>query len=65
MIRRIDPSTGTIVRIAGTGAMGGRSDRDPFKCELNRPHGIFVDRHGAVLIGESENPRVLELAVVY
>jgi hypothetical protein len=33
-------------------------DGDPLKCQLARPHGIFVDTDGAVYIGDTDNDRV-------
>ncbi|HYC71001.1 MAG TPA: hypothetical protein VEB66_07340 [Opitutaceae bacterium] len=61
VIRRIDPHRGTIERFAGSGARGDGPDGDPLACALNRPHGIFVDRDGTVLIGDSENHRIREI----
>ena len=64
-IRVIDPQTGTLTLFAGTGQHGdgAKTDADngagdPLKTQLNRPHGIFVDRDGAVFIGDSEAHRV-------
>jgi streptogramin lyase len=56
-IRRID-ARGTIELIAGTGTKGDGPDGDPLACKLARPHGVFVDKDGAVFIGDSENHRV-------
>ena len=57
-IRVIDVKTGTLSLLAGTGARGNGPDGDPLKCQLARPHGVFVDRDGAVFIGDSEGHRV-------
>ena len=57
-IRVIDPKTGTIDLVCGTGAKGDGPDGDPKACKLLRPHGVFVDKDGAVYIGDSENHRV-------
>jgi streptogramin lyase len=57
-IRVIDPKTGTIDLVCGTGQKGDGPDGDPKKCQLKRPHGVFVDADGAVFIGDSENHRV-------
>ena len=60
-IRRIDLKTGTITTVAGTGQRGNDPDGDALHCRLSRPHGIFVDRSGAVFIGDSESHRVRTL----
>ena len=57
-IRVIDVKTGVLTLLAGTGARGDGPDGDPLKCQLARPHGVFVDRDGAVFIGDSEAHRV-------
>jgi streptogramin lyase len=57
-IRRIDPKTGTITTVAGTGERGDGPDGDPLACKLSRPHGIFVGKNGTVYIGDSESHRV-------
>lgn len=65
VIRRIDPHTGIIQRIAGNGTRADGPDGTPLDCALNRPHGIFVDRDGSVVIGDSENHRIREIAIVF
>jgi streptogramin lyase len=60
-IRRIDPKTGKISTVAGSGPQhrGAGGDGGPAtKGELDRPHGICVGRDGAIYIGDSENHRV-------
>jgi DNA-binding beta-propeller fold protein YncE len=57
-IRRIDPKSGIIVTVAGTGERGDGPDGDPLKCKLSRPHGIFVDRTGVIYIADSESHRI-------
>lgn len=57
-IRMIDVKTGTLSLLAGTGVRGNGPDDDPLKCQLARPHGVFVDGDGAVFIGDSEGHRV-------
>ena len=38
--------------------MERRNEGDPLKCQLlARPHGVFVDKDGTVLIGDSEAHR--------
>ncbi len=60
-IRRIDPKTGTLRTVVGTGERGDGPDGDPRAAKLARPHGVFVDRDGTVYIGDSENHRVRRL----
>lgn len=57
-IRRIDPKTGMIETIAGAGTRGDGPDGPPRACRFARPHGIFVDRAGAIYIADSENHRI-------
>lgn len=57
-IRMIEAATGTLRLVVGTGAAGDGPDGDPLQCRLARPHGIFVDRDGAIFVGDSENHRV-------
>lgn len=57
-IRMIDVKKGTLELLVGTGQKGDGPDGDPLKCQLARPHGVFVERDGTVLIGDSENHRV-------
>ena len=57
-VRMIDPRTKTIHLVAGTGTAGDGSQTDPLKCQLARPHGIFVDKDGSIFIGDSEAQRV-------
>jgi streptogramin lyase len=58
-IRRIDPRTGTIARVAGGGVEGGAAD--PLALKLNRPHGLFVEADGTLFIGDSWQHRVLRI----
>jgi streptogramin lyase len=62
-IRMIDVKKGTIELVAGTGERGDGpntacEDGDPMQCRMARPHGVFVDRDGAIFIGDSETHRV-------
>ena len=63
----IDPRRGTIATAAGTGARATPAENilagpvDALHCALNRPHGVFADRDGAVYIGDTECQRVLLL----
>jgi hypothetical protein len=44
--------------VAGTGKKGDGPDGDPLKCQMARPHGVFVDKDGTVFVGDSEAHRV-------
>ena len=57
-IRMIDVGRGMISLVAGTGVRGEGSSSDPLKCQLARPHGVFVDKDGTILIGDSDGHRV-------
>jgi streptogramin lyase len=60
-IRRFNARTQTIDLVLGTGQKGQGSLPDPSKCQLARPHGIFVDRDGTVFVSDGENHRILAL----
>jgi sugar lactone lactonase YvrE len=62
-IRVIDVKTGTIELATGNGEKGDGPDGDPLHCQLDRPHGIFVDTDGAIFIGDSESHRVRVLRI--
>jgi streptogramin lyase len=57
-VRMIEAKTGRLLLMAGTGEKGDGPDGDPRQCRLARLHGIFVDRDGAVYIGDSEAHRI-------
>ena len=57
-IRKIDAKRGTLELLIGDGKKGDGPDGPASKCRLARPHGVFVDRGGAVFVGDSENHRV-------
>ena len=54
-IRMIDVRRNSIELVAGTGERGRGLETDPLRCRLNRPHGVFVDADGSILIGDSES----------
>ena len=54
-IRLIDVKNGTLQLAVGTGKKGNGPDGEALQCQLARPHGIFVDKDGQLLIGDSEN----------
>jgi DNA-binding beta-propeller fold protein YncE len=63
VIRRFDPKSGAITRVAGTGQKGSAGiGGDPLKAELNRPHGVTIGPDGALFIVDSYNNRILKLA---
>ncbi len=62
-IRVIRVSTGTIETIVGNGKKGDGPDGVALKCQLDRPHGVYVDGVGRVYIGDSNNHRVRVLNV--
>jgi streptogramin lyase len=60
-VRMIDAKTGRIELMAGTGLEGDGPTGAPLQCKLNRLHGIFVDRDGSILIGDSQSHRIRRL----
>lgn len=62
LIRKYLPREGKIVRVAGTGKQGaGGVGGPPEQVELNYPHGVCIDRYGALYIVDSMNYRVLKV----
>ena len=62
VIRRYDPKSGRITRVAGTGKAGAEgAGGDPKQCELRRPHGVTVGPDGALYITDSYNDRILKI----
>jgi streptogramin lyase len=60
-IRKIDTQTGVIATIAGGGPKSGGFGGDggpATHAQMDRPHGICVDSHGEVFIGDTNNHRV-------
>ncbi|MDG1855845.1 MAG: hypothetical protein P8J66_02495 [Verrucomicrobiota bacterium] len=60
-IRVLNTGTGRLELIAGTGQRGDGPDGPALRCQLARPHGIFVARDGSVYVGDSENHRIRRL----
>jgi glucose/arabinose dehydrogenase len=50
--------TGVIDVVVGNGERFDGQDRDPLKCGLARPHGVYVEQDGSVIIGDSENHKI-------
>ncbi len=61
LIRRIDLKSGIISTVVGTGQRGDGPDGDAQKCQLARPHGVFVSADGKVFIADSESHRIRAL----
>ena len=62
VIRRFDPKTGMMLRVAGTGKKGTAGiGGDPLACELNRPHGVTIGPDGSLYITDSYNERILRI----
>jgi DNA-binding beta-propeller fold protein YncE len=62
LIRRYDPQSRRLTRVAGTGKPGsGGIGGPPEKCELNRPHGVLRGPDGRIYIVDSYNDRVLRI----
>ena len=60
-VRRINAQTGIIELMAGVGLEGDGPIGRALDCKLNRLHGIYVDRDGSVLIGDSQAHRIRRL----
>jgi sugar lactone lactonase YvrE len=59
VIRRIDAKTGSVSTVAGDSSRGGRGDAGPATAaQLDRPHGVVVDRDGKIYIGDTNNHRI-------
>ncbi|MBI3684504.1 MAG: hypothetical protein HY235_29365 [Acidobacteria bacterium] len=64
LIRRYNPKDGSTTILAGTGEKGEHVDpNDPLKTQLNRPHGVFVNRAGDLYIVDSYNQRILRMVM--
>ena len=58
VVRRIEITTGIITTVLGTGRRGDGPEPDPLRCDLARPHGVFVDAADALYVGDSEAHRI-------
>jgi DNA-binding beta-propeller fold protein YncE len=61
-IRAIALKTRVITTVLGTGERGDGPEPDPLACRTARPHGLWVDRDGAVYVADSEAHRIRLLA---
>ena len=57
-IRVIRAASGIVETVVGNGKKGDGPDGIPSNCQLDRPHGVFVNAAGRVFIGDSNNHRV-------
>ena len=58
-IKRLDPVTGLVTVVAGTGMAGALGDGRPaVSASLDMPHGIAVDNRGGIYIADSANNRI-------
>ena len=63
-LRAVDPKSGVIRTIAGTGAKGASGDGGPaLSATFNGPKELCVDRSGNVLIVDTENHRIRRVDV--
>lgn len=62
VIRRYDPTTKLITRIAGTGQTGKTGiGAVPLQLDMNQPHGVYVHPRGDLYIADSYNHRILKV----
>ena len=58
-IKRLDPTTGLVTVVAGTGLAGALGDGRPaVSASLDMPHGIAVDNQGSIYVADSANNRI-------
>ena len=57
VIRRIDPKTGIITTVLGTGTRGDGPEDNPLTCKLSRPHGLLA-ANGVMYVADSESNRI-------
>ena len=64
LVRRWDRITGRIERIAGVGvARYGGDEGTALEASLSYPFGIVVDRAGRLLVADTFNHRIREIAL--
>jgi streptogramin lyase len=56
-VRRIDPKTGIITTILGTGMAGDGPETNPLQCRLTRPHAVLFS-DGKLYVADSEAHRI-------
>ena len=57
-VRMIEAGSGKMRLVVGTGTRGDGPETSGVRCQLARPHGVFVETDGTIFIGDSENHRV-------
>ena len=58
-VRMIDLKTGKLELIAGDGKKGdGPEGKNPKKCRMDRLHGVFVAKDGAIYVGDTNTHRI-------
>jgi uncharacterized protein (TIGR03437 family) len=58
-VRRIDPTTGVITNIVGTGTQGFSGDGAPaIQAQINAPLGLAIDSSGVLYISDTLNCRI-------
>jgi len=57
VIRRLDPKTGIITTVLGTGTRGDGPEENPLACKLSRPHGLLA-ANGVMYVADSESHRI-------
>jgi streptogramin lyase len=57
-IRMIVAKTGKLQLMVGDGKKGNGTSSNPLECQLARPHGVYCDADGSVLIGDSESHKL-------
>lgn len=62
-IRKIDPRTGRITTIAGSGVAGFKDD-EALKATFNHPFGIHADKHNNIYVTELNNSAVRMITAV-
>jgi streptogramin lyase len=59
VVRRVDPRTGIITTVAGSGKEGFSGDGGPAKsAQMKQPHSIALDREGNLYICDISNQRI-------
>ena len=61
VIRRYNSKSGTLETVVGTGVRGNGATGERGSTQLARPHGIFVEADGTLMVGDSENHRILAI----